>query len=368
MVKFLDLNRLHQSIQAEITEACHRVINSGYYILGPEVEAFEHEFAQYCGAKYCVGVSSGLEALVVSLRSLDIGEGDEVIVPAHTFIATWLAVTHVGAKIIPVDVCKTSYNLDVNLLEKKITQNTKAIIPVHLYGHPAEMSRINSIADAYNLKVIEDNAQAQGATYMGKTTGSLAHLGATSFYPGKNLGALGDGGAITCNSSEIAKRLKQLRNYGSIKKYEHTMIGYNTRLDEIQAAVLRVKLKYLEEWNQNRRQIANRYSALLPKQIITPQVSSDSHSAWHLYVIQSAERDQLADFLSAQGIQTTIHYPTPPHQQACYQLEFEEYQRDFPVTEELSKKIISLPMDPLLSIAEQDLVIESVNRFYKGKQ
>lgn len=358
-VQFLNLNRLYQTVERELEEAYHRVMSSGYYILGPEVESFEYEFAKYCGAKYCLGVSSGLEALVISLRALGISEGDEVIVPSHTFIATWLAVTQVGATIIPVEVSETDYNIDVHKVKSKITKRTKAIIPVHLYGAPADMDPLIQLARDYGLYLIEDNAQAQGATYKLRPTGSLGDLAATSFYPGKNLGAFGDGGAITTNDSDHAQMISSLRNYGAKVKYHHEYLGSNTRLDELQAAFLRVKLKYLDRWNQRRSEVAQRYNRYLTKKVRTPNLSTDICSSWHLYVIRTPERDKLIEYLNYQGIDTGIHYPIPPHKQQCYDhLNLDQFE----ISESISDSILSLPIGPCITEDEQDRVIEAINR------
>ena len=360
-IPFLDLDRLHQSIREPLDATYHRVLNSGWFIMGSELEAFETEFAQYCEVKHCIGVGNGLEALHLLLQAYDIGPGDEVIVPSNTFIATWLAVSQCGAKPIPVEPNIDTYNIDPEKLDRAITNKTRAIIPVHLYGQPAEMDSIIARASQHNLVVIEDAAQAQGARYKGHHTGSLGHAAATSFYPGKNLGALGDAGAILTNDEIIAKKVRQLRNYGSTLKYQHDLAGYNSRLDEMQAAFLRVKLAMLDEGNINRRKIAAQYSKLLTNtNIILPHVSKHTEPVWHLYVIRSKQRDALKTYLEQQGISTVIHYPIPPHKQKCY-LEY----KDAPLTiaESLANEVLSLPLFPGLENREVSYIANAVLNF-----
>ncbi|HYR25068.1 MAG TPA: DegT/DnrJ/EryC1/StrS family aminotransferase, partial [Aquabacterium sp.] len=288
-VPFLDLNRQHAGIAADLTSALSEVLNSGWFIQGTQLEAFEREFAKYCQVEHCVGVGNGLDALVLLLRAYNIGPGDEVIVPTNTFIATWLAVTAVGATVVPVEPDERTHNINPACIEARITSRTRCIIPVHLYGQPADMDPIMELAQRHDLIVIEDNAQAQGALYKGRPTGSLGHAAATSFYPGKNLGALGDGGAVVTRDAEIARKVRILRNYGSEKKYEHLVIGCNSRLDELQAAVLRIKLRHLDTWNAERRRLAARYDALLPRDVVhVPGVPEWATPVWHLYVIRSS--------------------------------------------------------------------------------
>lgn len=360
-IPFLDLTPLHNLINSELNEAYTRVVRSSIFILGDELKSFETEFSEYCGVNYCVGVGNGLDALHLLLRAYEIGIGDEVIIPANTFIATWLAVSHVGATPVPVEPCPKTYNINPDLIEQFITPRTKAIIPVHLYGNPAEMDTINTIAKRNNLIVIEDAAQAHGALYKNKKVGSLGHSAATSFYPGKNLGCLGDGGAILTNDPNIFKKVAQLRNYGSEIKYVHNVIGYNSRLDELQAAFLRVKLKYLDQNNLSRAEIADTYSSSLKgTSLVIPSSQRFTRSAWHLYVIQSNERDLLSKNLKMDGIETGIHYPTPPHLQQCYSnINFDK----FSITEDLSKKILSLPIYPGLSKEAQQLIIEKIKKY-----
>lgn len=360
-VPFLDIGRLHQPIRKQLDVAYRRVMDSGWFIMGPELEAFEAEFAAYSGAKYCIGVGNGLEALHLLLRAYGIGPGDEVIVPSNTFIATWLAVSQCGAKPIAVEPDPSTHNIDPALIEAAITPRTRAIMPVHLYGQPAEMDAINALAVKHGLVVIEDAAQAQGAEYKQRRTGALGHAAATSFYPGKNLGALGDGGAVLTNDAEIASKVHKLRNYGSAVKYQHEVAGYNSRLDELQAAFLREKLQLLDQWNSQRRKVASLYaSELVDCDIILPVVPSHIESVWHLYVIRSKQRDALKAHLDQHGITTVIHYPTPPHKQACYS----EYSHAaLPVAEMLAREVLSLPMSPDLSDAELEHVCNAIKSF-----
>jgi dTDP-4-amino-4,6-dideoxygalactose transaminase len=308
-VKFLDLQAQHREIEAELQDAYHRVMASGWFIRGPELEAFEAEFAAYCKTKFCIGVGNGLDALHLILRALGIGPGDEVIVPGNTFIATWLAVTQAGATIMPVDPLPDTFNIDPAAIRRAISPRTKAIIPVHLYGQPAAMAEIGAIADQYGLKLIEDAAQAHGASQDGQITGSFGHAAGFSFYPGKNLGAIGDAGAVTTNDGAIFETIRMLRNYGSKTKYHHDILGYNSRLDELQAAFLRVKLKRMPLWNQRRREIANIYLDQLSQTPLTlPVVAAGADPVWHLFVVKSAHRDRLQDHLNQNGIETIIHY------------------------------------------------------------
>lgn len=357
-VPFLDLGRLHQFVRESLDAAYRRVVDSGWFIMGPELEAFEAEFAQYCEVKHCIGVGNGLEALHLLLRAYGIGPGDEVIVPSNTFIATWLAVTQCGATPVPVEPNIDTHNIDPALIAAAITSKTRVIMPVHLYGQPADMDPINALADKHGLIVIEDAAQAQGARYKGRRVGSLGHAAATSFYPGKNLGALGDGGAVLTNDDAIAEQVKQLRNYGSKVKYQHDLVGYNSRLDEMQAAFLRAKLAVLDEWNARRREIATQYSRLLAEADIgLPLVPEYAEPVWHLYVICSKQRDALKAHLEQQGISTVIHYPIPPHRQACYQ----EFQgRNLPIAEILADEVLSLPMSPAMTDEEVELVARTI--------
>src|SRR6202140_1654162 len=343
-VPFVDLASQYRSIAAEIDEAVSRVIRETDFILGCEVALFEEEFASFFQAKWAVGVDSGTSALELALRAYEIGPGDEVITAANSFIASALAISHVGATPVLVDVDPDTYTIDIAAIEKAITSRTKAIIPVHLYGHPADMDAIMNLAERRSLIVIEDACQAHGARYKGKTAGSLGHAAAFSFYPGKNLGAYGEGGAVVTNDEAIAKSLRMLRNYGQREKYQHMFRGYNRRLDTLQAAVLRIKLKHLEDWNDARRQHAKNYGRLLGQTGIgVPRAAAHYESVWHLYVIQTDQRDALKEYLATRGIGVGIHYPVPIHLQPAYR-DLGYRQGDFPVTEDYARRIFSLPM------------------------
>jgi len=363
-VPFLDLGRLHASIRERLDAAYQRVVDSGSFVMGAELEAFEAEFADYCGVKHCIGVGNGLEAIHLLLRAYGIGPGDEVIVPSNTFIATWLAVSECGAVPVPVEPSVDTHNLDPALIGGAITTRTRAIIPVHLYGQPADMDPINALAAKHRLVVIEDAAQAHGARYRGRRAGSLAHAAATSFYPAKNLGAFGDGGAALTNDAEIAQKVRRLRNYGSDVKYRHDVAGQNSRLDELQAAFLRVKLGVLDQWNDQRRAVADRYSGYLAGTGISlPFVPDFVEPVWHLYVIRSKQRDALKAHLDRQGVSTVIHYPIPPHRQACYQ----DYRgHKLPIAELLAGEVLSLPMSSALQAEDIAYVAESVAGFQKS--
>jgi len=360
-VPFLDLQQLHSEIREPLEAAALRVLNSGHFISGPEVEAFELEFARYCGVRHCVGVGNGLDALHLLLRAYEIGPGDEVLVPAHTFIATWLAVSQCGAIPVPIEPLAETYNIDPDGLAAALTPRTRAIIPVHLYGQPADMDSINAFAQRHGLVVIEDAAQSHGARYKGKCAGSLGDSAATSFYPGKNLGALGDGGAVLTDNASIADKVRLLRNYGSRVKYEHPSIGYNTRLDEMQAAFLRVKLASLDNWNSRRRELAHKYTTQLAGSgVVIPWVPDWATPAWHLYVIRSPRRDAFRAHLEKHGVHTIVHYPIPPHRQACYP----EYSRlSLPLTETLAREVISLPFSPVLTERQLAQVMAAIGSF-----
>jgi len=361
IIPFLDIKRMHAPIRNALDEAYSRVMDSGWYIMGPELDAFESEFAAYCEVKHCVGVGNGLEALRLLLSAYDIGIGHEVIVPSNTFIATWLAVTQSGATPVPVEPKLDTYNLNVSLIEAAITPRTRAIMPVHLYGQPADMDSINAIAERHGLIVIEDAAQAHGALYKGRPAGSLGAGAGVSFYPGKNLGALGDGGAVITNDSVIAQRVRELRNYGSSEKYRHDRLGFNTRLDEMQAAFLRVKLQKLDEWNQERRKIASLYKeALSTLPINLPEVPEHVDPVWHLFVIRSSKREALRAYLNERGVSTVIHYPIPPHRQACYS-DFNDLS--LPLAELIASTAISLPIYPYMSEEEVMTVAGLVKDF-----
>lgn len=341
-ISFLDLHRLNESIRSSLDEAYHRVMDSGWYVMGAELKAFESEFARYCDVDYCVGVGNGLDALYLLLKAYGIGSGDEVIVPANTFVATWLAVTSVGAIPVPVEPMTETFNINPKCLSKAITNKTKAIIPVHLYGQPADMDPICAVASKYGLIVIEDNAQAQGGRYKGRRTGSLGHAAATSFYPGKNLGAMGDGGAVVTNDYDIAERVRCLRNYGSKTKYRHDELGINSRLDEMQAAFLRVKLSVLDRWTAQRKEFATLYNNLLDGyEIELPSVPDYADPVWHLFVIRYSSRDSLLEWLKKSGIEAGIHYPAAVHKLKCYE-EYNNYK--LPLSECLAETVLSLPI------------------------
>ncbi len=358
---FLDLKAPYTELKDELEAAFQRVMESGWYILGKEVEAFESEFATYCEAKHCIGVGNGLDALHLILRALDIGPNDDVIVPSNTYIATWLAVTYTGATPVPVEPDSRTYNIDPTLIEAAITPRTKAIIVVHLYGQPADIDPINSIAKKYNLKVIEDAAQAHGAKYNGKRVGNLGKAAGFSFYPGKNLGALGDAGAVTTNDTRLAEHIRMLRNYGSKKKYRNEVKGFNTRLDELQAAFLRVKLKRLDEWNLRRNHVADHYlrDLKMVDNLLLPHVPEYCDPVWHLFVVQLPNRPEIQEKLSKEGISTLIHYPIPPHLSNAYS-SMGFAKGSFCIAESLAEKVLSLPIGPHLIVDEIASVIKHI--------
>lgn len=361
MIPFLDIRASYLDLKLEIDAAIARVLDSGWYILGSEVEAFEAEWAEYCGSGYAVGVGNGLDALTLALRSLDIGFGDEVIVPSNTYIATWLAVLAVGATPVPVEPNPTTHNINYELVPPAITSRTKAILPVHLYGLPADLDPILQIAHTYDLAVVEDAAQAHGAKYKGKRIGSHGDIVCWSFYPGKNLGAMGDAGAITTNRPDLADRIRVLRNYGSRKKYINEVSGVNSRLDPLQAAILRVKLKALDEWNKRRKEIAYIYNNHLDSNVVCNSSMPEwADPVWHLYVIRSSRRDQLQAHLVNADIQTLIHYPVSPHQQACCK---ELQYTHLPIATQLAKEVLSLPIGPHLANAQVESIVNAVNAF-----
>ena len=362
-VPFLDLGAAYKELQSEIEAAVLASMRTGWYILGPEVEVFEDEFASYCEAAHGIGVANGLDALHLALLAMGVGPGDEVIVPSNTYIATWLAVSQCGATPVPVEPVEATYNVDPDRIEAAITPRTKVILPVHLYGQPADLDPILAIARQHKLKVLEDAAQAHGARYKGRRIGGHGDAVAWSFYPGKNLGALGDGGAVTSDDPEIADRIRVLRNYGSRVKYVNEIQGYNSRLDPIQAAVLRVKLKHLDEWNGRRAEIADRYqSTLADTGFVLPTVPEWASPAWHLYVIRTRQRQVLQRHLTDAGVGNLIHYPIPPHLQQAYA--GLGYKRgDFPIAEAMADEVLSLPMGPQLAHADAASVIASVSAF-----
>lgn len=364
-VPFLNLRSNYLELKLEIDAAVSRVLDSGMYILGPEVEAFEAEFSEYCGANHAVGVANGLDALHLALLAMDVGPGDEVIVPTHTYIATWLAVSHCGATPVPVECVEKTYNLNPNLVRAAITDRTKVILPVHLYGQPADLDPILAIAKEFGLRVLEDAAQAHGATYRGRRIGSHGDAVAWSFYPGKNLGAMGDAGAITTGDAELADRVRMLRNYGSRKKYVNDVVGFNSRLDPIQAAILRVKLKHLDNWNARRVAFAARYESNLSlSQLTKPHVPDWAQPVWHLYVVRHPRRDELQAWLSDKGIETLIHYPVPAFEQRAYESSaFSRYS--LRLAKDIANDVLSLPIGPHATSDDVDEVIAAVNSFSK---
>ncbi|QBJ96212.1 DegT/DnrJ/EryC1/StrS family aminotransferase [Rhodococcus sp. ABRD24] len=368
-VAFLDLSAAYLELRADIDQACQRVLGSGRYLHGPENEAFEKEFATYCENAYCVTVGSGCDALELSLLALGIGRGDEVIVPSHTFIATWLAVSKVGAIPVPVEPDQVTYTLDPGLVEQAITPRTVAILPVHLYGHPADLDVLRPIAERYGLAIVEDAAQAVGARHRGRRIGAGSTAAAFSFYPGKNLGAMGDGGAVVTTDAALARRIRLLRNYGSTEKYVHEIRGTNARLDELQAAVLRVKLTHLDEWNTRRSAVAAIYRAELQGLlgIVTPEPLPWAEPAWHLYVLRAQDRDLVMRDLEAAGVHTLIHYPTPVHLSPAY-ADMELRKGAFPIAEALSREVLSLPIGPHLSTAAANHIVAAIARSSGAKR
>jgi len=360
-VPFLDLHAPYVELREQIDAAYRRVMESGWYILGAEVEAFEHEFAQYCGARHAVGVGNGLDALQLALRAFDVGAGDEVIVPSNTYIATWLAVSGIGARPVPVEPILGTANIDPDLIDAAITSRTRALLSVDLYGQPAEMTRLNCVAKHRGLVVIADAAQSHGAAISGRRVGSLADATAWSFYPTKNLGAFGDAGAVTTDDPRIADRLRLLRNYGSRVKYQNEERGANSRLDPLQAALLRVKLPYLDDWNARRTRLAARYFdafADVPE-LTLPQVADGVTPVWHVYTVRTERRDHFQAWLATQGIGALIHYPVPPHLSGAY-TDAGYRPGAFPLAEAIAGTILSLPIGPHLSDAGQARVIEAV--------
>ncbi|HOI91867.1 MAG TPA: DegT/DnrJ/EryC1/StrS family aminotransferase [Candidatus Rifleibacterium sp.] len=366
MIPFLDLKKINAQYEREIKEAVSRVFDTGWYILGNEVESFEKEFAAYCGTKHCIGVANGLDALILILRAYKelgrLSEGDEVIVPANTYIATILAITENRLVPVLVEPDMNTYNIDPQKIEEKITAKTKAIMPVHLYGQLADMQSIMEIAQKRGFLVIEDSAQAHGASLNGKRAGSFGNASGFSFYPGKNLGALGDAGAVTTADDKLADCISAIRNYGSHKKYENLYPGVNSRLDELQAALLRVKLRHLDEDNSRRRQIAARYLQHIenPKIVLPALPSTQENHVWHLFVVRTNDRDALQKHLAAKGIQTMIHYPIPPHKQQAYK---DMNHLHLPITEKIHQQVLSLPISPVMTDEEVLKVVEAVNEF-----
>lgn len=361
-IPFLDLQAGYMELKDELDATYHRVMASGRYILGSEVEAFENDFAAYCEATHCIGVASGLDALTLTLRAYDIGPGDEVIVPSHTFIATWLSVSQTGAIPIPVEPIEATYNMDPARIEEAITTRTRAIIPVHLYGQPADLDPILVIARKHGLKVIEDGAQAHGSRYKGQRVGAHGDAVAWSFYPGKNLGAFGDGGAITTSIANLADRLRILRNYGTRQKFVNEVQGYNSRLDPLQAAFLSVKLRHLDAWNDRRRATAVAYlKGLANTDLILPHVPDWAEPVWHLFVVRHPMRDAIQRHLQQVGIGSLIHYPIAPHQQQCY-AKSAITANESPLATQLSNEVLSLPIGPQLSADNITMVVSALNQ------
>lgn len=368
-IPFLNIGGIYEEVKDALDEAYRRVMASGWYVLGKEVALFEEEYGAYCGAKFCVGVGNGLDALHLILRGFEIGSGDEVIVPSNTYIATWLAVSYAGALPVPVEPDEHTYNIDPKKIENAVSGRTKAIIAVHLYGQPADMDPILKTAEKYHLKVIEDAAQAHGALYKGRRVGSLGHAAGHSFYPGKNLGAFGDGGAVTTSDGALAERIRSLRNYGSVEKYYNDYKGFNSRLDELQAAFLRVKLKKLDEWNQRRRNLSTFYMENLKgvTDLTLPFVPEWAQPVWHLFVVRHPDRDALQKKLKDEGIETLIHYPVPPHLSKAYHEEFSKKNIvTLPLAETFSATQLSLPSGPNVGLAERLLIVQSMQNILES--
>ena len=361
MIEFLDLKKVNERYRCEITARINRILDSGWYLQGKENEQFCNNFAAFCGTKYALGVANGLDALNLIIRGYGWGLGDEIIVPANTFIATILAISENGCTPVLVEPDIKTYNIDPDKIEAAITPRTKAILVVHLYGQAVQMEKVWAIAKKYDLRVVEDAAQAHGAMYQGRRTGNLGDAAGFSFYPGKNLGALGDAGGITTNDPELYERCKAIANYGSDRKYHHIYKGVNSRLDEIQAAILDVKLKHLDEDNARRREIAARYRAEIKNpRIILPQTYEEAAHVWHIFAVRVEDRAALIKYLDDAGIQTNIHYPTPPHLQGAYS---EWANRVYPITEQIHREVVSLPMSPVMTDDEVGVVVEAVNAY-----
>jgi dTDP-3-amino-3,4,6-trideoxy-alpha-D-glucose transaminase len=362
-VPFLDLQALHAELAGELDEAALRVLHSERVLLGPELEFFEHAWAGAVGAAAAVGVGNGLDALALALRALGVGAGDEVVVPSHTFVATWLGVLHAGAVPVPVDVSPVTGAWEPGAVESAVNERTRVLLPVHLYGHPVDLDPLLDIARRHGLAILDDAAQAHGARYRDRPVGGLTHVTAWSFYPGKNLGAIGDGGALTTSDPQLADRLRSLRNYGSTDKYVHDEVGWNSRLDELQAALLSVKLRHLAEHNARRRAVADRYdTALDGTELVRPMAPAWGTSAWHLYVVRTPHRDALQEHLTARGIQTGIHYPVPPHRQPAF-AGTTLAGAHLPAADLLAREVLSLPMGPNLNEHQQERVIDAVRAF-----
>ncbi|MFA6551731.1 MAG: DegT/DnrJ/EryC1/StrS family aminotransferase [Patescibacteria group bacterium] len=364
-IEFVNLRRQYQNHKKELDSAIQKVLDKNIFLLGEEVENFEREFAKFCRAKYCVGVASGTDALFLSLKALGIGPGDEVITVPNSFIASSLCISMCGAKPVFVDIDEKTYNIDATKIAEKINAKTKAIIPVHLYGQPVDMEPIKKIAKKHNLKIIEDACQAHGAKYQGIRTGNLGDIAAFSFHPSKNLGAYGDGGAIVTNDKKLDQKIRLLRAYGSTQRYHHLIVGFNSRLDELQAAILRTKLKQLDKWNEQRRKNAKLYTSLLKDSpVITPKISANGESVFHLYVIRANRRDALAKYLQDKGISVLIHYPIPIHLQPAYK-DLGYKTGDFPAAEKAAQEILSLPVCPQIKEKEIKYIAQNIINFYK---
>ena len=361
MIKFLDLHKINERFRNEIDTRIKKVLDSGWYLLGQEDKTFEQNFAQFCEVKHCIGVANGLDALNLIIKAYGFGTGDEIIVPANTYIASILAISENGCTPVFVEPDINTYNINPDLIEEKITDKTKAIMVVHLYGQAVQMDKIWDLAKKYNLKIIEDSAQAHGALYNGKRVGNLGDASGFSFYPGKNLGCMGDGGCVTTNDDELAAKVRAIANYGSDRKYHHIYKGVNSRLDEIQAAILDVKLPYLDKDNARRREIAKYYRENItnPK-IILPKTYDEAAHVWHVFTLRTENRDELQKYLEDNGIQTNIHYPTPPHKQGAYK---EMANHSYPISEEIHRTILSIPISPVLTDDEVKKVVEVVNGY-----
>lgn len=361
MIKFLDLEKVNNRFRNEIDSRIKIILDKGWYLQGDENEKFSKNFANYCGTKYCVGVANGLDAINLIIRGYGFGEGDEIIVPSNTYIATILAISENGCTPVLVEPDINTYNINPDLIEEKITSKTKAIVVVHLYGQAVQMDKVWALAKIYNLKVIEDSAQAHGAIYQDKRVGNLSDASAFSFYPGKNLGCMGDGGAVTTNDEELYKKIKAIANYGSDRKYHHIYKGVNSRLDEIQAAVLDVKLPHLDSDNARRREISKYYRENITNpEIILPKAYDEMAHVWHIFAIRTENRDKLQKYLEEKGIQTLIHYPTPPHKQGAYS---EWANQSYPISEEIHRTILSLPISPVMTDEEVKKVVDVVNNY-----
>ena len=361
MIKFLDLEKVNNRFRSETDERIKSILDKGWYLQGEWDKTFEEHFAQFCGVKHCIGCANGLDALNLIIRAYGFGEGDEIIVPANTYIATILAISENNCTPVLVEPDINTYNINPDLIEDKITPKTKAIMVVHLYGQAVQMDKIWELAKQYNLKIIEDSAQAHGAIYKGRRTGNLGNVSGFSFYPGKNLGCMGDGGCVTTNDDILAAKIRAIANYGSDRKYHHIYKGINSRLDEIQAAVLDVKLQHLDEDNQRRREIAKYYRENIKNQkIILPKVYDEKSHVWHIFAIRCNYRDNLQKYLEENGIQTNIHYPTPPHKQGAYK---EWANKNYPVSEEIHATELSLPISPVMTEEEVKKVVETINAF-----